>query len=167
MHKDRKVLQWLWLSLFIVIIDQVTKIWINATFELYESITVLPFFNLSLIYNEGAAWSFLATAGGWQRWFLSGLAIVMSGVIFVWLSRLKAQQVWLACALALVLGGAVGNVIDRIIYGHVIDFIDIYYQQWHWPTFNIADSAISIGVVMLLIDAVRGDKNEPTDSHNY
>ncbi len=134
--------------------DQISKVWIDSTLELYQSITVLPFFNISLIYNEGAAWSFLADAGGWQRWFLSGVAIIMSGVILFWMTRLKSQQMWLSCAFALVLGGAVGNVIDRIIYGHVIDFIDVYYQHWHWPTFNIADSAISIGVTLLLIDAV-------------
>jgi len=147
---------WLWLSLLVVGFDQLTKIWISATLALYESIPVLPFFDLRLLHNEGAAWSFLATAGGWQRWFLSGLAIFVTGILIVWLSRTQRQQYWLASALALVIGGAVGNVIDRLIYGYVIDFIDIYYQGWHWPAFNIADSAISIGVVLLLIDALLG-----------
>ncbi len=147
-------LVWLWLSLLVVILDQLTKIWVTASLELYQSIPVLPFFNLVLVHNEGAAWSFLADAGGWQRWFLSGLAIVVSIAILVWLIRLKPQQRWLAGALALILGGALGNVIDRIMYGYVVDFIDVYYQQWHWPAFNIADSAISVGAVILLIDAV-------------
>ena len=147
-------LVWLWLSLLVVILDQLTKIWVTASLELYQSISVLPFFNLVLVHNEGAAWSFLADAGGWQRWFLSGLAIVVSIAILVWLIRLKPQQRWLAGALALILGGALGNVIDRIMYGYVVDFIDVYYQQWHWPAFNIADSAISVGAVILLIDAV-------------
>jgi signal peptidase II len=149
-------LVWMWLSLLVVILDQVTKVWVSATLALHQSIAVLPFFNLVLVHNEGAAWSILATAGGWQRWFLSGLAILISGVIVVWLSRLNRQQRWFACALALILGGALGNVIDRLMYGYVVDFIDIYYQQWHWPAFNIADSAISIGAVMLLIDVLRG-----------
>lgn len=162
MH-EKKLLQqeesnafvWLWLSLITVILDQITKVWVSVTLELGQPEAVLPFFDLRLLHNPGAAWSILATAGGWQRWFLSILAILVSGVIVVWLSRLKRQQRWLACALALVLGGAVGNVIDRLIYGYVIDFIDIYYQQWHWPAFNIADIAISVGAVMLLIDALQ------------
>ncbi|KHD07293.1 peptidase A8 [Candidatus Thiomargarita nelsonii] len=153
---SEKALVWFWLSLLVVILDQVTKVWISANLALYQSIVVLPFFNLTLLHNEGAAWSILATAGGWQRWFLSGLAIVISGVLMIWLSRLKRQQRWLACALALILGGALGNVIDRVIYGYVVDFIDVYYNhEWHWPAFNIADSAISVGAVMLLIDAFR------------
>jgi len=147
---------WLWLSLLVVGLDQLTKIWVSATLALYQSIPVLPFFDLRLLHNEGAAWSILATAGGWQRWFLAGLAIFVTGILIVWLSRTQRQQYWLASALALVIGGAVGNVIDRLIYGYVIDFIDIYYQGWHWPAFNIADSAICIGVVLLLIDALLG-----------
>jgi len=154
--KKRGASIWLWLSLLVVGLDQLTKIWVSATLALYESIPVLPFFDLRLLHNEGAAWSFLATAGGWQRWFLAGLAILVTGILIVWLSRTKRQQYGLASALALVIGGAVGNVIDRIIYGYVVDFIDIYYQNWHWPAFNIADSAISIGVVLLLIDALLG-----------
>jgi len=150
-----KALVWIWLSLLVVILDQVTKVWVSASLALHQSIVVLPFFNLTLLHNEGAAWSILANAGGWQRWFLSGVAILISGAIVIWLSRLKRQQWLLACALALILGGAVGNVIDRVIYGYVIDFLDVYYQQWHYPIFNIADSAISVGAVMLLIDTLR------------
>ncbi len=157
---SEKALVWFWLSLLVVILDQVTKVWISANLALYQSIVVLPYFNLTLLHNEGAAWSILATAGGWQRWFLSGLAILISGVLMIWLSRLKRQQRWLACALALILGGALGNVIDRSIYGYVVDFIYIYYNKaWHWPAFNIADSAISVGAVMLLIDAFRKPAN--------
>jgi signal peptidase II len=152
----KNALIWLWLSLLVVVLDQVTKLWVSATLALYQSVSVLPFFDLRLVHNEGAAWSILADAGGWQRWFLSGLAILICGAIVVWLSRLKRQQLWLACALALILGGALGNVIDRLLYGYVVDFIDIFYHQWHWPAFNIADSAISVGAVMLLIDAFRG-----------
>ncbi len=157
---NANALIWIWLSLLVVVLDQVTKVWVSATLELHQSIAVLPFFDLRLVHNEGAAWSFLADASGWQRWFLSGLAILISGVIVVWLSRLERQQRWLACALALILGGALGNVMDRVMYGYVVDFIDIYYQQSHWPVFNIADSAISVGAVMLLIDALRGHAEE-------
>jgi len=150
--------KWLSLSLLVVILDQVTKAWVSATLMFNQPVNVLPFFDLRLLHNPGAAWSILATAGEWKRWFLSGLAIVVSGIIITWLSHLKREERWLACGLALVLGGALGNVIDRMMYGYVIDFIDIYYQGWHWPAFNIADSAISIGAVMLLIDALRGTR---------
>jgi len=152
--REKSVLVWLGLSFVVIVLDQITKMWVSATLALNQPIAVLPFFDLRLLHNPGAAWSILATAGGWQRWFLAGFALIVSGIIVVWLSRLKSQQRWLACALALVLGGAIGNVIDRIWYGYVVDFIDIYYQQWHWPAFNIADSAISVGAVMLLIDAL-------------
>ena len=148
---------WLRLSLFVIVLDQLTKIWASVVLELQQPMAVLPFVNLTLVHNDGAAFGLLATAGGWQRWFLTILALVISGVIVIWLSRLKRQQWWLAGALALILGGALGNVLDRALYGYVVDFIDIYYQQWHWPAFNIADSAISLGAVMLLIDALRGN----------
>ncbi len=154
-HRTATPLVWLWLSLLVALLDQLTKAWATAHLEFNQPVAVLPFFDLRLLHNTGAAWSLLATAGGWQRWFLSGLAILVSGILVIWLSRIKHQQLWLACALALVLGGALGNVVDRIMYGYVVDFIDIYYQQWHWPAFNIADSAISVGAVMLLIDALR------------
>ncbi|MDM8561580.1 signal peptidase II [Candidatus Parabeggiatoa sp. HSG14] len=157
---DKNALIWLWLSLLVVILDQVTKVWASTILVLYQPEAVLPFFNLRLMHNLGAAFSFLATAGGWQRWFLTVLALIISVVIIVWLTHLKYQQRWLACALALILGGALGNVVDRIMYGYVIDFIDIYYQQWHWPAFNLADSAISIGAVMLLVDAFWGDADQ-------
>jgi signal peptidase II len=153
-QKPTNALIWLWLSLLVVILDQLSKVWINTHLPFNQPVAVLPWFDLRLLYNTGAAWSILATAGGWQRWFLSGLALVISLLIVIWLSRLTRQQGWSASALALILGGAIGNLIDRIIYGHVIDFIDIYYQQWHWPAFNLADSAISIGAVMLLIEAL-------------
>ena len=115
----------------------------------------LPFFNFTLMHNTGAAFSFLADQGGWQRWFFAVLALGVSLVLAVWLSRLKAHETWLALALSLVLGGAIGNLIDRVYYGYVIDFIDVYYNASHWPAFNIADSAISVGAVMLIIDTFR------------
>jgi signal peptidase II len=147
-------LMWLLLSLIILILDQITKTWVSTHLSFNQPINILPYFDLRLLHNTGAAWSILADQGGWQRWFLSLLAIIVSIVIMVWLTRLDSKQRWLACALALILGGALGNVMDRIIYGYVVDFIDIYYQAWHWPAFNIADIGISIGAVMLLIDAI-------------
>lgn len=147
-------LMWLFLSLIILVLDQITKTWVSTHLSFNQPINILPYFDLRLLHNTGAAWSILADQGGWQRWFLSLLAIIVSIVIMIWLTRLDSKQRWLACALALILGGALGNVMDRLIFGYVVDFIDIYYQAWHWPAFNIADIGISIGAVMLLIDAI-------------
>ena len=152
--RNLSMLKWLGLSLLAVILDQVSKLAVDGTMQLYESIQIMPFFRLTYVRNTGAAFSFLSDAGGWQRWFFAGLAIVISLVIAVWLTRLKQHETLLAVALSLVLGGAVGNLIDRLSYGYVIDFLDAYYQQWHFPAFNVADSAITVGVAMLLIDAV-------------
>jgi len=146
--------KWLGLSLIVIVLDQLTKWWISTTFELYESIAVMPFFNLTLVHNTGAAFSFLAQAGGWQRWFFTAIAIVVSIVLIVWLTRLEKNQYGMATALSLVLGGAIGNVIDRIAYGYVIDFLDFYYQNWHYPAFNIADMAIVLGAIILLYQAI-------------
>ncbi|MGZ4993216.1 MAG: signal peptidase II [Methylobacter sp.] len=156
------MLKWLWLSLLAVILDQGSKLTIAGTMQLYESIPVMPFFKLTYVHNTGAAFSFLSDAGGWQRWFFAGLALVISAVIAVWLGRLKKHETLLAVALALVLGGAVGNLIDRLAYGYVIDFLDVYYQSWHWPAFNIADSAITLGVMLMLAESFGlGHPKEP------
>ena len=160
-NKQTSALQWLWLTFLIIALDQLTKIWVSQTLALYESVEVFTFFNLTLVHNTGAAFSFLASAGGWQRWLLTVLAFTVSLIIVIWLSRLKAgEHHWLAIALALVLGGAIGNLTDRVIYGYVIDFLDFYYKTWHWPAFNVADSAISIGAFILLIDAIKGKKHD-------
>ena len=137
----------------VIILDQVSKLAISGTMQLYQSIPVMPFFKLTYVHNTGAAFSFLSEAGGWQRWFFAALALVISGVIAVWLARLKHDETLLAVALSLVLGGAIGNLIDRLVYGYVIDFLDVYYQTWHWPAFNIADSAITIGVILMLMES--------------
>ncbi len=149
------MLKWLWLTFVIVIFDQVTKYIASSTLVLYKPVAVMPMFNWTLMHNTGAAFSFLHDAGGWQRWFFAVIAIVVSIVIVVWLKRLQQYEKWQAAALALILGGAIGNVIDRIWLGYVVDFIDVYYQNSHWPAFNIADSAISIGVAILIIDSIR------------
>jgi len=147
------MLKWLWLSLLAVLLDQVSKLTIDASMRLYESIPVLPYFNLTYVHNTGAAFSFLSDAGGWQRWFFSGLALCISIGITIWMVKLQKHETLLAVALALILGGAVGNLIDRVAYGYVIDFIDVYYQNWHFPAFNIADSAINLGVFLLLAES--------------
>jgi signal peptidase II len=147
------MLKWLWLSALVLVLDQASKLMIAGTMQLYQSIPILPMFNLLHVHNNGAAFSFLSEASGWQRWFFAVMALIISAVLGVWLSRLQKQEKLLALALSLILGGAIGNLIDRLVYGYVIDFLDVYYQQWHWPAFNIADSAITVGVALLLLES--------------
>lgn len=149
------MLKWLWLSAAILGFDQLTKWLVKRSMQVYESIELLPFFSLTYLRNQGAAFSFLSDAGGWQRWFFIVLSLTASAGIIYWLTRLGRDQRWEAAAWALVLGGAAGNLIDRTLYGYVIDFLDVFYQDWHWPAFNVADSAITIGVGMLLLDSFR------------
>ncbi len=152
------MLKWLWVSVLVIVLDQLTKLWASHALDYAAPVAVLPYFNLTLMHNTGAAFSFLSEAGGWQRWFFALVALFVSAVILVWLKRLPSGKVWLSVALALVLGGALGNVWDRITLGYVVDFIDLYYQGRHWPAFNIADSAIFVGAVMLIIDSLRGER---------
>lgn len=147
------MLKWLWLSLLTIILDQSSKLAVDSFMQLYQSIPVLPYFNLTYVHNTGAAFSFLSQAGGWQRWFFAGLATMISIAIAIWLRKLQKHEILLAIALSLILGGAVGNLIDRLAYGYVIDFLDVYYGNWHWPAFNIADSAITLGVALMLAES--------------
>lgn len=147
-------MKWLPLSLLVVFLDQVTKLLASHYLELHQPEPLLPGLNFTLMHNSGAAFSMLSQAGGWQRWFFITLAVVISSLIIVWLKSLPDYKRWTACALALILGGAIGNLLDRILLSYVVDFIDVYYQDWHWPAFNIADSAISVGAVMLIVDAI-------------
>jgi signal peptidase II len=149
------MLSWLWLSLAVIGLDQLSKRLIDQSMQLYQTVELLPFFQLTYLRNQGAAFSFLSQAGGWQRWFFIALAVVASLAICYWLNRLGRHQRFEAAAWALVLGGALGNLIDRTLYGYVIDFLDVFYRDWHWPAFNVADSAITVGVAMLLVDSVR------------
>jgi len=149
------MLIWLWISALVIVIDQATKRVVDTTMQLYQSIELIPCFQLTYLRNQGAAFSFLSGAGGWQRWFFIGLAIIASVFICFWLKKLDRSQRWEAVAWSLVLGGALGNLIDRILYGYVIDFLDVYVGEWHWPAFNVADSAITVGVVMLLLDSFK------------
>lgn len=160
MHKLPGQLQWLWVSVLVVAADLWTKALILDSFRLYERLEVLPFFNLTLAFNRGAAFSFLAGASGWQRWFFIAVAVLVSVVILVWMARAQASEKLLGLALALVLGGAVGNVWDRIVHGHVVDFLDFHWAGWHFPAFNVADSAITVGAVFLVLDMFIGAKRD-------
>ena len=147
-------LKWLWITVVVVALDQITKLAVVGAFTLHEQMPLVPYFSLTLAHNPGAAFSFLSDASGWQRWFFTAIALGVSVAIVVWLKRLPSGDRWMAIALALILGGALGNVWDRMTLGYVIDFMDFYVDQWHWPAFNVADSAITIGAVMLGIDAI-------------
>ncbi|NMZ14860.1 lipoprotein signal peptidase [Pseudomonas proteolytica] len=153
-------LGWLVLSLLVLVIDQVSKAHFEGSLEMFQQIVVIPdYFSWTLAYNTGAAFSFLADSGGWQRWLFALIAVVVSAVLVVWLKRLGRNDTWLAIALALVLGGALGNLYDRIALGHVIDFILVHWQNRHYfPAFNFADSAICVGAVMLALDMFKGNK---------
>jgi signal peptidase II len=157
--------RWLWLSGLVVALDQATKWMAEAALDPYVPVPLAPSFNLTLMYNEGAAFSFLAGAGGWQRWFFVGLAAAVAVALAVWLVRLKSGERVTAAGIALVMGGAVGNLIDRIDTGRVVDFIQVYYAQWSWPAFNLADSAITLGVGLLLLATLREGKEAAEQKH--
>lgn len=148
--------RWLPLSVIVILLDQLTKAWVVRVLDYAENIPVLPVLNITLRYNPGAAFSFLAGASGWQRWFFIALAVGVSVALVIWLRRLNTRaQPLLACSLSLILAGAIGNVIDRVRLGHVVDFIHVYWRDWDFPAFNVADSAITIGAVLMLFDAFR------------
>lgn len=177
------MLKWLWLAAVVIVLDQGSKYLASQLLELYQSVEFIPLLKFTLLHNTGAAFSFLSSAGGWQRWLFTLLALVVSVVIVAWLRRLSTQEKWQAAGLALILGGALGNVIDRISHGYVVDFLDFYYPaerclplfykvhtsavECHWPAFNIADSAIFIGVAVLLIDGLRSGlkRHDPATDH--
>lgn len=148
------LLPWIGVALIVILLDQLSKVAITQTFAYGQGRPLTSFFNLVLVYNPGAAFSFLAAAGGWQRWAFTGLGILAAVVICYLLKRHSAQKVF-ATALALIMGGAIGNVVDRVVYGHVIDFLDFHLNGWHWPAFNVADSAICIGAILLVFDELR------------
>ena len=144
------MLPWLGLAL-LLIADQFTKVLILGYYQLGDSTPVTSFFNVVRVHNTGAAFSFLANAGGWQRWFFTGIGIV-AAVVMLWLLKTHAAQKLFAFAMASLLGGAVGNVIDRVLYGYVVDFLDFHWKGWHFPAFNVADSAITLGAACLILD---------------
>jgi signal peptidase II len=149
----RSGLIYLWLSATVILVDQLSKAVIERSLGLYQSIVVLPVLDITRLHNTGAAFSFLADAAGWQRWLFTALAIAVSAALIFWLRRIDRGERALASAVALILGGALGNVIDRLRLGHVIDFIHAHWGEHYFPAFNVADSAITIGAALLLLDA--------------
>lgn len=149
-------LGWLWLTVVMIAIDQFTKHLMMTHFQEYERLQVLPFFNLTLAYNPGAAFSFLANAGGWQRWFFTLVAIVAVALIVTWMARLRVGEGLQGAALALILAGALGNLYDRMQLGHVVDFLDFHWGYTHFPAFNVADSSITVGAALILLEMVLG-----------
>jgi signal peptidase II len=148
--------RWLPLSAGVIVADQLVKAWIVHHFSLFERVHELPVLDIILTYNRGAAFSFLSDASGWQRWLFVILALIVSATLIIWMGRLRTRvQALLACALALIVGGALGNMIDRITTGRVVDFIHVHWGRHYFPAFNIADSAITVGAVLLLVDAWR------------
>jgi signal peptidase II len=144
---------WLWVSVAVMALDQWTKMLITERFDEFDRLVLLPYLELMRLHNEGAAFSFLSNAGGWQRWMFIALGVVVSSAILVWLRRLPAKgQSLLAAGLSFVLGGALGNVIDRVLWGHVIDFIRVHYEEHYFPAFNVADSAITVGAILVILD---------------
>ena len=149
----QKPLIWLLLSILIIVIDQVTKLWAEAHLSDGSIVDILPVLNFSLVYNTGAAFSFLANAGGWQKFFFSGIAIVVSVYLTYAISKAKVSEKQLVIAYSLVIAGALGNMIDRVRIEKVVDFIHVFYQSWHFPYFNVADMAITIGAILMIMDA--------------
>jgi signal peptidase II len=162
MSEPRERSGWIWppLTVLMIALDQLTKLWIVHSFQPSERLHVLPVLDIPQCFNEGAAFSFLAEASGGQRWLVTPLAVVVGGGILYWMSRLKGRRQWmLCCALALILAGAIGNVIDRLRIGHVVDFILAHWNNSYFPAFNVADSAITVGAAFLLFDAWRESRS--------
>ena len=157
---------WRWYALAALVLagDQLSKLAASEWLDYALPQRVFSWFDLTLHHNPGAAFSFLSGAGGWQRWLFTGLAIAVSGVLLEWLRRLPPGRWLLSLALALVLGGALGNLVDRLLHGYVIDFISVHYREWYFPTFNIADSAISVGAALVILDSLLGEaRHAPAD----
>jgi len=151
----RTALRWWWPALAVLATDLITKQWALAGLRMHEPLVLTSYFNLTLTRNTGAAFSFLSGAGGWQRWLLAALAAVVSLLIVAWLRRLGPEDRTTALALSLILGGALGNLWDRLFSGAVIDFLVVHYEEWYWPAFNVADAAISVGAVLLVLLTLR------------
>ncbi len=157
-------LRWYLLALAVIVVDHVTKYLASANLEYGELVPLLPILDLTLLHNRGAAFSFLSDAGGWQRWFFTAVAVGVSAWIALWLHRLPAAKRWLAASLALILGGALGNLIDRVVLGYVVDFIFFHWNDSYFPAFNVADAAITTGAIMMMIEVLFLDR-EDRDAH--
>ena len=159
-------LRWLWLTLICLILDQVTKQWVANSFDYRETLPVLSFFSLTYVHNLGAAFSFLADQGGWQRWFFTAVASIACIVFTVWLAKTPKSQTTLSIAFALMLSGAMGNLIDRVLFGYVIDFLDFHWAGNHFPAFNVADSMIFIGAALMILDSFMSEDDDKKSHHN-
>ncbi|WP_018983007.1 signal peptidase II [Salinimonas chungwhensis] len=158
-------LRFVWISVVVFALDLWSKYTVLGSMRLFQSIEVAPFFNITYVHNYGAAFSFLSDAGGWQRWFFTAIALVVSGVIIGWLYKSPRNEKRLPIAFCFILGGALGNVYDRLVHGYVIDFLDFYIGRSHWPAFNLADSAIFIGAALLILDMLMSDKHKSPDNN--
>jgi signal peptidase II len=158
MIKSSSGLRWLWVTVLILVLDRVTKYAALHYLLAYQALPVVPGFNLTLSFNTGSAFSFLDSQSGWQVWFFGCIAAVVSIGILCWLARLSSRERCISIALSLIVGGALGNLWDRMSYGHVIDFIQLYISHYYWPTFNIADSAICVGALLLFLNTIFKEK---------
>ena len=154
------LLPWLGLALILLIADQFTKVLILGYYRLGDATYITNFFNVVRVHNTGAAFSFLASASGWQRWFFTTIGLV-AAVFIIWMLKSHPGQKLFSFALACILGGAIGNVVDRLLHGYVVDFLDFHYGNWHFPAFNIADAAISVGAACLILDEIRRVRRSP------
>lgn len=148
-------LRWLWLAALVIVLDLGSKALASNLLDYAQPVELLPIFNLTLLHNTGAAFSFLANHGGWQRWLFAAIAIVASLGMTVWLTRLKAHERLLAASLALIIGGALGNLYDRLMYGYVVDFLSFHWENYYFPAFNLADTAITLGALGLIVESLR------------
>ncbi|MAS24610.1 MAG: signal peptidase II [Oceanospirillaceae bacterium] len=160
MAAKKSALIWLWLALAVFVVDFATKQLAENMLNYGQAVNLLPVLDFTLLYNPGAAFSFLADQGGWQRWFFTAISVGVSLMLIIWLKRLPRGQVLLPSALSLILGGAIGNLFDRLVYGHVVDFISVHWDKSYFPAFNIADSAITVGAVLMALDVLREMKQE-------
>jgi signal peptidase II len=151
--KKQGMTLWLGIALLVLLMDQFTKVLVLSAFQLGDSTPITGFFNLVRVHNYGAAFSFLANAGGWQRWFFTVIGVI-AALFMVWMLRSHPGQKLFSLAIALILGGAIGNVLDRLLHGYVVDFLDFYWGRWHFPAFNVADASISVGAALLILDEV-------------
>jgi len=154
----QRPLRWLWLSVAIIVLDLATKYAASAMLTYARPVEVLPFFNLTLLHNYGAAFSLLADHPGWQRWFFAAIAVGASVGLTIWLTRLKRDETLLACSLAAIIGGALGNLYDRLVHGYVVDFLSFHVAGWYYPAFNVADIGITLGAAGLIWESVFGEK---------
>ncbi len=161
------VVRWYVLAMLVVVLDQLSKQWVSSALQYGETVHLLPFLNLTLVHNPGAAFSFLSDAGGWQRWLFGIIGIAVSVVVVIWIARLSTSQRLLSLSLALVLGGALGNLWDRALLGHVIDFIDLHYANQHWPAFNLADSAITLGALLLIVESLSSGRDDQKEEVSH